>query len=121
LDPGVCLAAHQGPYAGILRYHLGITIPKNNPPFIRVSDKKYTWKVGESIVIDDCYDHEVTNHSDSKRVILMIDIMRPMPFPLNYINKKCLLFKKKWSGHIISKANIGNNIKNFIKQRTQDE
>ncbi|WP_100551355.1 aspartyl/asparaginyl beta-hydroxylase domain-containing protein [Caedibacter taeniospiralis] len=106
LEPGVCLAAHQGPYAGILRYHLGITIPKNNPPFIRVSDKTYTWKMGESIIIDDRYDHEVTNHSDSIRVILMVDIMRPMPFPLNYLNKKCLLLKKKWSTHIISKSNI---------------
>ncbi|HMT02147.1 MAG TPA: aspartyl/asparaginyl beta-hydroxylase domain-containing protein [Burkholderiales bacterium] len=105
LEPGVGLAAHKGPYAGILRYHLGITVPKNNPPFIRVSDQNYTWQVGKSIIIDDCYDHEVTNHSDDIRVILMVDIMRPMPFLLNYLNKKCLFLQKKWSNHFIDKAN----------------
>lgn len=30
LKPRVTLAAHEGPYAGILRYHLGIKVPEKN-------------------------------------------------------------------------------------------
>lgn len=105
LDPGVKLSAHKGPYAGLLRYHLGIKIPVNNPPYIRVKDQLYTWKVGESIVIDDCYDHEVYNDSDDIRVILMVDFLRPLPTPLNLINKFYFERKKKWSGVLINKSN----------------
>lgn len=105
LEPRVTLAAHEGPYAGILRYHIGIAVPEKNPPYIRVLDQYHTWRVGESIVLDDCYEHEVYNESDDKRVILMIDFMRPMSAPLNFINLLCLKMKKKWGGAMINKAN----------------
>ncbi|MCG8670546.1 MAG: aspartyl/asparaginyl beta-hydroxylase domain-containing protein [Pseudomonadales bacterium] len=82
LDPGKSIPAHSGPYRGYLRYHLGLRIPKNNPPKIRVKDQFHTWKRGESILFDDSWDHEVINHSDDTRVILIIDVMRPLPpFP----------------------------------------
>jgi aspartyl/asparaginyl beta-hydroxylase (cupin superfamily) len=105
LEPRVTLAAHEGPYAGILRYHIGIEVPEKNPPYIRVMDRYHTWQVGESIVLDDCYEHEVYNESDNKRVILMIDFMRPMCAPLHFINFFCLKMKKKWGGIMINKAN----------------
>lgn len=105
LEPGVKLAAHKGPYAGLLRYHIGIQVPKNKPPYIRVKDQFYTWQAGESIVLDDCYDHEVYNESDDIRVILMVDFLRPLVPPLNIINKLYFKMKKKWSSVIINKAN----------------
>lgn len=105
LEPRVTLAAHEGPYAGILRYHIGIKVPDERPPYIRVLDQYHTWQVGESIVLDDCYEHEVYNESDDKRVILMIDFMRPMTLPLHLINLLCLKMKKKWGSVMINKAN----------------
>ncbi|WMY75968.1 aspartyl/asparaginyl beta-hydroxylase domain-containing protein [Buttiauxella selenatireducens] len=105
LEPGVTLAAHEGPYAGILRYHIGIEVPEKKPPYIRVMNEYYTWEVGKSIVLDDCYEHEVYNEADNKRVILMIDFMRPMNAPLHFINLCCLKLKKKWGGVMINKAN----------------
>ncbi|MBA2652353.1 MAG: aspartyl/asparaginyl beta-hydroxylase domain-containing protein [Tatlockia sp.] len=105
LEPGVELAAHSGPYAGILRYHLGILIPKINPPSIRVHDQWHTWKEGESIVIDDFFEHEVVNKSESNRVILMIDFLRPMNPVYHLINRFSLWLKSRWSSHLINKAN----------------
>lgn len=105
LEPRVTLAAHEGPYAGILRYHIGIKIPQKNPPYIRVMNEYHTWQTGQSIVLDDCYEHEVYNEADESRVILMIDFMRPMIAPLHYLNLLCLKMKKRWGATMIDKAN----------------
>lgn len=82
LDPGKSIPAHSGPYRGYLRYHLGLRIPKNNPPKLRVKDQFCTWQQGESVLFDDSWEHEVINDSDETRVILIVDVMRPLPpFP----------------------------------------
>lgn len=62
----------------MLRYHLGLRIPKVNPPSIRMYDQWYTWKEHECLVLDDFYNHEVVNKSGEIRVILTIDFLRPM-------------------------------------------
>lgn len=104
LEPGVELAAHEGPYAGVLRYHLGVRVPAKNPPSIRVLNQHYTWKAGESIVIDDVYNHEVFNKSEDIRVILMVDFMRPMNPLAHTVNRLCLKMKNRWGRHMIEKA-----------------
>ena len=57
LDPGKCIPAHDGPYVGYLRYHLGLRVPAENPPQIRVAGQPYTWKEGESVMFDDSWPH----------------------------------------------------------------
>jgi aspartyl/asparaginyl beta-hydroxylase (cupin superfamily) len=86
LDPGKSIPAHSGGYLGYLRYHLGLLVPKNRPPSMRVKDQIHTWKEGESIVFDDSWEHEVYNKSDSLRVVLIVDFLRPMPLPLHQAN-----------------------------------
>lgn len=86
LDPGKSIPAHNGGYLGYLRYNLGLIVPKNEPPRMRVADQWHTWKEGESILFDDSLNHEVVNHSDSIRVVLIVDVLRPMPLPLHAIN-----------------------------------
>jgi aspartyl/asparaginyl beta-hydroxylase (cupin superfamily) len=86
LDPGKSIPAHNGVYLGYLRYHLGLIVPKNNPPRMRVRDQWHTWKERESILFDDSLNHEVENHSDSIRVVLIVDVLRPMPLPLHALN-----------------------------------
>lgn len=63
LPPGVGLAAHEGPYAGILRYHLPLRVPVDNPPRLRVGTEHHTWVERRPILIDDTFDHEVRNES----------------------------------------------------------
>jgi aspartate beta-hydroxylase/beta-hydroxylase len=86
LDAGKSIPAHCGPYLGYLRYHLGLRIPKDKPPRMRVRDEVRTWQEGQSFVFDDSHEHEVYNESDEIRVILIVDFFRPMPFPLHALN-----------------------------------
>ena len=81
LEAGKSIPAHNGPYRGYLRYHLGLVVPEVDPPSIRIKDEHYTWQEGQSILFDDSWNHEVTNHCPQDRVILIADIRRPMPFP----------------------------------------
>jgi hypothetical protein len=87
LEPGKSVRAHVGPSRAYLRYHLGLYVPTDRPPQIRVKDQYYTWKEGESVLFDDSWDHEVINDSQQMRAILIIDLARPMPLPLNLIEK----------------------------------
>ncbi|WP_082203854.1 aspartyl/asparaginyl beta-hydroxylase domain-containing protein [Winslowiella iniecta] len=105
LEPGVCLAAHEGPYAGILRYHLGIEVPEVNPPYIRVKDQYHTWQTGKSIVLDDVFDHEVYNNASERRVILIVDFKRPMPKFYNFLNNMYLKHMQKRSKSLINNSN----------------
>jgi aspartate beta-hydroxylase/beta-hydroxylase len=105
LDPGVTLKAHEGPYAGILRYHLALKVPKNNPPRLRVDGEYYTWKERESILIDDTFEHEVYNDSDEQRILVIIDIRRPMGIIADGVNQLSLRVKRRWSDHFIGHTN----------------
>ena len=87
LDPGKSIPAHEGPYRGYLRYHLGLIVPEQDPPQIRIKDQIYTWREGEDVLFDDTWEHEVTNHSKGRRVVLIVDIRRPMPLPLTALNR----------------------------------
>jgi len=86
LEPGKSVPAHNNNYYGMLRYHLGIVVPKENPPSIRVKDQIYTWKEGEGVLFDDCWEHEVYNQSNGERVVLLVDVLRPLPLPAHMLN-----------------------------------
>jgi aspartyl/asparaginyl beta-hydroxylase (cupin superfamily) len=86
LDPGKSIPAHNGNYFGYLRYHLGLRVPKNNPPTMRVKDQFHTWQEGQSLLFDDSWNHEVMNKSDDMRVVLIVDVLRPLPFHLHAAN-----------------------------------
>jgi aspartyl/asparaginyl beta-hydroxylase (cupin superfamily) len=87
LDGGKNVPAHCGPYRGYLRYHLGLKVPAHHPPTIRVRDQRYTWQESESVLFDDSWDHEVINHAEDIRVVLIVDVLRPMPQPLDALNR----------------------------------
>ena len=38
------------------------------------------------LVFDDCYQHEAWNDTDGVRVVLFIDIVRPLRFPASFVN-----------------------------------
>lgn len=86
LDGGKSIPAHDGPYLGYLRYHLGLRVPSERPPTIRIKDQFHTWQVGKSILFDDSWNHEVTNESNDLRVVLIVDVLRPMSAPAHAIN-----------------------------------
>lgn len=94
LGPRKYLPPHCGPWAGVLRAHLGLIIPDTDNCFIRVADQTYHWKNGEVVYFDDTYKHEAFNNTDKLRVVLFMDILRPMKFPYNLINKFLLFIAR---------------------------
>ncbi len=86
LEPGKSIPAHDGAYRGILRYHLGLVVPEVDPPTIRVKDEIHQWQEGVAYLFDDSWQHEVTNHSPGVRVVLIVDVLRPLPLLPHALN-----------------------------------
>ena len=87
LDPGKSIPLHEGPYLGYLRYHLALRVPRDNPPKIVVNGQSYTWREGEAVLFDDSWPHEVINHSANVRAVLIVDVLRPMPWLPSLVNR----------------------------------
>ncbi|HKB84496.1 MAG TPA: aspartyl/asparaginyl beta-hydroxylase domain-containing protein [Burkholderiales bacterium] len=78
LPPGGRLVAHRDPYAGSLRYHLGLVTPNADTCRIFIDGEPYFWKDGEDMLFDETYIHYAENKSDVTRLILFCDVERPM-------------------------------------------
>jgi beta-hydroxylase len=88
LSPRKHILDHRGPYKGVLRYHLGLIVPEQEEACrIRVGDEIRHWEEGKSMIFDDTFNHEVWNDTDETRVVLFIDVLRPLPFPESAINR----------------------------------
>lgn len=86
LEGGKSIYPHNGPYLGYLRYHLAFIVPEINPPYLIVAGENYTWEQRKSMMFDDSLTHEVVNESNQMRVVLIVDILRPMSKIPHYIN-----------------------------------
>lgn len=88
LPPGAKLVKHRDPYAGSLRYHLGLVTPNSDDCYINVDDEVYSWRDGEAVMFDETYLHYAANRTDSNRIILFLDIKRPVIFaPVDWFNR----------------------------------
>lgn len=88
LPPGSRLGAHRDPFAGSLRYHLGLVTPNSPDCNIVVDGESYYWKDGEPVMFDETYIHTAENRTDVTRVILFCDIERPLSNPLvRWVNR----------------------------------
>ncbi|MGG6296212.1 aspartyl/asparaginyl beta-hydroxylase domain-containing protein [Leptolyngbya sp. AN02str] len=87
LAPGKHIPAHRGKHKGLIRYHLGLKVPEPKEKCrIRVDDQYAHWEEGKSLIFDDTFEHEVWNDTDGYRVVLFLDIARPLRFPLSLVN-----------------------------------
>jgi len=78
LDPRSHLNPHRDPFAGSMRYHLGLVTPNSDACFISVDGERYFWKDGEAVLFDETFIHFVENNTDETRIILLCDIERPL-------------------------------------------
>ena len=78
LPPGAVLNPHKDPYAGSLRYHLGLVTPNDDRCQIVVDGQPYSWRDGEGVIFDETYIHRAENGTDVERLILFCDVARPM-------------------------------------------
>ena len=78
LPPGAKLPSHRDPFAGSLRYHLGLSTPNSDKCHIYVDGELYYWKDGEAVVFDETFIHRAENQTNHQRLILFCDIERPL-------------------------------------------
>lgn len=87
LAPGKHIPAHRGPYKGVLRYHLGLIVPEDAEQCrIRVDREVRHWDEGKGLLFDDSYEHEVWNDTVEERVVLFVDVVRPLRGPARIVN-----------------------------------
>lgn len=78
LPAGSELLKHRDPYAGSLRYHLGLITPNSDACNIVVDGQTYAWRDGEDVLFDETYIHYAENKTNIDRVILFCDVVRPV-------------------------------------------
>ena len=87
LPAGGRLGAHRDPFAGSLRYHLGLRTPNADACWIEVDGQRYSWRDGEGVVFDETYVHTAGNETGVDRLILFCDVERPMWRPAAAVNR----------------------------------
>lgn len=79
LAPGYHIPPHRGPTKAVVRCHLGLQIPAEAEACrIRVGDQTRHWQEGRCLCFDDTFEHEVHNNTGAARVVLFLDLDRPL-------------------------------------------
>ena len=102
LPAGAVLNPHRDPYAGSLRYHLGLITPNDDRCFISVDGIVYSWRDGEDVLFDESYIHTAENRTDTNRLILFCDLERPLRFGA------ARAFNRWFGRHVVAQASSPN-------------
>ncbi|HUB91912.1 MAG TPA: aspartyl/asparaginyl beta-hydroxylase domain-containing protein [Dyella sp.] len=91
LAPRKHIPRHRGPFRGVLRYQLGLSVPRDAQgqpaAVLSLDDREYRIGDGEHLLWDDTYPHEVWNHSDEMRAALLLDVRRRhMPMDMRLLS-----------------------------------
>lgn len=78
LPAGAHLNPHRDPFAGSLRYHLGLVTPNDDRCRIFVDGQVYSWRDGEDVLFDETFVHWAENQSAQDRLIFFCDVERPL-------------------------------------------
>ncbi len=78
LPPGGKLNRHRDPFAGSLRYHLGLSTPNSDACRIFIDGEPYSWRDGQDVLFDETFIHSAENKTDVTRIILFCDVERPL-------------------------------------------
>ncbi len=86
LPPGAQLTRHLDPLAVSLRYHLGLATPNDDRCYIEVDGIRHSWRDGQAALFDITHLHHARNDTPTPRLILMLDVERPMSLPGRIVN-----------------------------------
>ena len=103
LPAGAKLNPHRDPYAGSLRYHLGLITPNDDACMIWVDGEPHSWRDGEAVMFDETYIHWVRNDTTQDRLILLCDVERPLRW------RWAQAINRGFSRHVMSAAAAPND------------
>jgi aspartate beta-hydroxylase len=92
LAPGKHIPRHRGPFRGILRFHLMLSMPLDEAGKpaceLQIDGEPHLLREGDGLLWDDTYPHEVWNRSDEVRIALLLDVWRrEMPADLALLSR----------------------------------
>ena len=92
MAPGKHIPAHRGPFRGILRFYLGLSVPRRadgSPAVVlKIDGEEHRVGDGEWLIWDDTYTHEVVNEGDTWRSVLLLDLWRrEMPYDMELLSR----------------------------------
>jgi beta-hydroxylase len=103
LPPGAKLGSHRDPFAGSLRYHLGLVTPNSEKCRIFVDGVECVWRDGQDFMFDETFIHRAENMTDQTRIILFCDVERPM-------TSKLMAKVNHWVSRKLVKASATENV-----------
>jgi len=91
LAPGKHIPVHRGPFRGIVRFHMGLSMPRNETgelgAVLWVDGVPHYLGDGDTLLWDDTYPHEVLNATNDVRIALLLDVWREgMPADLRVLS-----------------------------------
>jgi aspartate beta-hydroxylase len=91
LAPRKHIPRHRGPFRGVLRFQLGLSVPVDDEgrpaAVLSLNDQEHRIGDGQHLLWDDTYPHEVWNRSDELRIALLLDVRRRhMPFDMRLLS-----------------------------------
>ena len=92
LAPGKHVPEHRGPFRGVFRYYLGLSVPPDADGLpgttLTIDSSEYRLGDGQWLLWDDTFAHEVRNRSEEVRIALLLDVRRRgMPLDLELLSR----------------------------------
>jgi beta-hydroxylase len=82
MEPGSHVPPHRGVTKAWLNCHLGMVVPEGpGRCAMDVAGRTVEWREGEWMVFDETHRHEVWNERAAPRVVLFLQVRRPMRLP----------------------------------------
>jgi aspartate beta-hydroxylase len=92
MEPGKHVPAHRGPFRGVIRFYLGLSVPKlaDGQPaaLLKIAGEEHRIGEGQWLLWDDTYFHEVWNGGNTVRSVLLLDVWRrTMPLDMRLLSR----------------------------------
>ncbi len=87
------IAAHQGTNWGVLRAHLALRVPEGDGRcelIFPADGMSRSWREGEAFMFDDMHEHAAVNERVGDRLVLLVEVDRPLQLPTRLVNKLVL-------------------------------
>ena len=98
LEPHTQIKEHHGETNAIMRCHFGIEIPAGLPDCgMKVANEEREWQEGKWLFFNDAQHHTAWNNSDKRRILLIIDVIRP-----EFLSRKNYICARVLAGHFLN-------------------